>query len=131
MSSYTKSGSEIFVEDKDTVQFSPETASNHYGLMVADSSARLGFKIALCSACQGEPVDLSNDDLGLTISMDLHTIEHAWFEKYAPTSNADYERVRSLFVASLTDEMQAFEIARQIRLEEGLKHIASVQEGDN
>lgn len=131
MSSYTKSGSEIYVEDKDTVQFAPETASNLYGLMVADSSARLGFKIALCSACQGEPVDLSNDDLDLTISMDLHTIEHAWFEKYAPTTQSDFEKVHDLFVASLTEEMQAFEAARQIRFEDGLKHIASVQDGDN
>jgi len=63
--------------------------------------------------------------------MDLHAIEHAWFEKYAPTTQADSEKVRALFVESLTDEMQAFEAARQIRFEEGLKHIASVQEGDN
>ncbi len=130
MSTYTKPGSEIYIQEAEPLLRSPDRVADPYGMMVADSSKRLGFKIAYCSICERAPIDFSANDLDLTISMDLHAIEHAWFEAYPPLNQKDAKKTMWMYYESLTPEMQAFDDARKERIESGIAHINGIQAGD-
>lgn len=116
MSSFTKAGSEIYLDDTESVYFHPMTASHPYVLMVTDARSVIGGKAAWCNDCEGAVIDVSNDDSALTLSLDLHAIEHRWFESYPPVSIRSVRETRWHFYESLTPAMQKHENGRQVRL---------------
>lgn len=123
MSSFTKPGSEIYVEDSETVFFAPLTTPNTYGLMVTDATPVIGLKVAWCGACEGAVVDRSDDDVMLLLSLELHTIEHKWFEAYPPLNAKGVKETQWKFFDSLTTEMQQLEESRRARMREGVSNI--------
>lgn len=128
MSTFTKPGSEIYVEDSETVFFAPLTTPNPYGLMVTDATPVIGAKVAWCSDCEGAVVDQSLDDVMLSLSLELHTIEHKWFEAYPPLNAKGVKETQWKFFESLTPEMQQLEEARRDRMRGGINNINDVTE---
>jgi hypothetical protein len=119
MSSFTKLGSEIYVEDSATVFFAPLSTPNLYGLMVTDVSHVLGYKVAWCTDCEGAVIDHSSDDLTLSLSMEIHTIQHKWFDRYPPASGHGARETLSKMYESLTSRMQKCENERRTRTKDG------------
>jgi hypothetical protein len=130
MSTFTKPGSEIYVEDSETVFFAPLKTPNPYGLMVTDATKVIGSKVAWCSDCEGAVVDQGQDDVMLLLSLELHTIEHKWFEAYPPLNAKGVKETQWKFFESLTPEMQKLEQARRERMRNGMDNIHAVIEGE-
>lgn len=126
MSFFTKPGSEIYVSGADSRFFGLADASNPLGLNITDTSWIMGVKAAWCNACEGALVDLSNDSSGLEISLDLHAIEHKWFESYPPISKNGVIQTRNSFHESLTPGMQEHEKERLIRMEQDCSTISDI-----
>lgn len=130
MSTFTKPGSEIYVEDSETVFFAPLTTPNPYGLMVTDATPVIGAKVAWCSDCEGAVVDQSLYDVLLLLSLELHTIEHKWFEAYPPLNAKGVKETLWKFYDSLTPEMQKLEEARRARMQDSVNNIHDVIQGE-
>lgn len=86
----------------------------------------MGVKAAWCNACEGALVDLSNDSLGLEISLDLHAIEHKWFESYPPMSKNDVLHTRNSFYESLSPGMQEHEKERLLRMDQDFSTMSDI-----
>ena len=130
MSTFTKPGSEIYIEDSETVFFAPLTTPNPYGLMVTDATSVIGAKVAWCSVCEGAVIDYSDDRLTLWLSSELHIIEHKWFEAYPPLNAKGVKETLWKFFESLTPAMKQLEEARRDRMVEGISNIHELIGGD-
>lgn len=126
MSTFTKPGSEIYIEDSETVFFAPLTSQNTYGLTITNATSVIGKKAVWCRDCEGALIDLTTDDVEALISMELHSIEHKWFEAYPPLTERGVKQTLWMFFDSLTPKMQVQEKARRNRMDQDLSNISEI-----
>jgi hypothetical protein len=89
---------------------------------VRDTSRLFGYKISYCSC--GEPVEVSSDDEEITISNELHVLEHYWRDQYFKFEDLRSKSPLDLFYSSISDDLAEFDLVRRERVDSRLDDIA-------